>query len=129
MNNNNNNNNNINNNNNNIQERIIKCDGGMKHSIILTETGKVYTSGSNKFGELGIGNDIINDQIQFQLIDSKYFNNENIIQICSGLSHSMVLSENGNVYSWGINLKGQTGLKYVQYVYTPKQIPNEYFNN
>ena len=35
--------------------RIAKVDCGLEHSVILDVSGRVYASGSNKHGQLGLG--------------------------------------------------------------------------
>lgn len=49
---------------------------------------------------------------------TKLINETNkILNICCGSEHTLALSENGNVYSWGNNAYGQCGQKYEKTYY------------
>lgn len=84
---------------------IIKdISSGKSHIIALSEDGEIYTWGENESGQLGngvVGNRVISPQ--------KVELSANITKIESGMNHSMVLDDSGNVYAWGNNLYGQLG--------------------
>ena len=48
--------------------------------------------------------------------------NESIIKVNAGESFGLALSEEGNVYSWGINSDGQLGHGHRSDIKTPKKI-------
>lgn len=69
---------------------------------------KIYCWGENKKGQLGIGN-----KINFLLPHSFNYeieNNVKIRQIGCGTYHSMLLTQDGNCYSFGTNDYGQLGV-------------------
>jgi hypothetical protein len=68
--------------------------------------GEVYAWGRNYCGQ--IGNGCNSDQLI--PIKVKGFNNERVVMISCGWSHSMALTECGHVYSWGWNGYGQLGI-------------------
>jgi alpha-tubulin suppressor-like RCC1 family protein len=73
---------------------------------VLTNCGEVYAWGYNYWGQ--IGNGCNNDQsIPFKV---NGFNDERVVMISCGWSHSMALTECGHVYSWGNNEFGQLGI-------------------
>lgn len=83
-----------------------KLSAGGAHSGFLIN-GELYTVGRNNFGQLGTGistGDGINDRIvkvdPIRDIFSIHFNQNN----------SMAISQNGRVYTWGANSKGQLGI-------------------
>ena len=97
-----------------FQSQIISSiTSGGKNSIILTNEGKVYVSGSNIFGLLGQINqenqNINNEQYQKIFKPMKFFTEETIIQISCAEFHSLALNKEGNIYSWGGNLHNKLG--------------------
>jgi alpha-tubulin suppressor-like RCC1 family protein len=85
------------------------CCGGSGHTLVLTNSGEVYTWGWISFGQIWNERSGKNE---FQLIPIKVngFNDEKVIQISCGVWHSMALTESGRVFSWGDNGSGQLGL-------------------
>ena len=102
-------------------EKIKKITLCLKSSIFLTEEGKVYSVGDNKFGELGHG-----DQININVIkEIEFFKNKKIVNICSGKRHTFAITDKNEIYSWGINDKNQLGYKtYDNFSHTPFNIFN-----
>jgi alpha-tubulin suppressor-like RCC1 family protein len=82
----------------------ISC--GAFHSLVLTNCGEVYAWGVNRWGQIGNGC----NRDQSKPIKMKGFNNERVVMISCGRSHSMALTECGHVYSWGNNEFGQLGM-------------------
>jgi alpha-tubulin suppressor-like RCC1 family protein len=91
-----------------INKKIIDICCGAYHSLVLTNSGEVYAWGWNNRGQIGNGRSGGNE---CQLIPIKLngFNDEKVIQISCGSSHSMALTESGRVFSWGYNGFGQLG--------------------
>eukprot|EP01080_Neovahlkampfia_damariscottae_P009960 gene9960-2279_t len=87
--------------------RIVHALGGYKHSIILSETGQVYSSGWNNYGQLGIGSST--SKTKFVLIDQSRFSNRRVIEIQIGRNSGYALDESGEVYSFGVDTNGQLG--------------------
>ena len=70
------------------------------------------------------------DQIWNKPVIIPYFMNNKIriIQICAGNCHSMALSHDNAVYSWGDNTEGQCGVNRLDAtVHYPKLIDNIYW--
>jgi alpha-tubulin suppressor-like RCC1 family protein/tRNA A-37 threonylcarbamoyl transferase component Bud32 len=87
-------------------EFVIDISCGAYHSLVLTNCGEVYAWGSNDWGQ--IGNGCNSDQLI--PIKVKGFNNERVVMISCGWTHSIALTECGHVYSWGSNDFGQLGI-------------------
>jgi len=75
------------------------------HSVVLTEDGKVYIWGDNQYGQLGNGEK--RDLAVPILVES--LSHEVVIGIAVGGWHTLALTNNGAVYSWGRNKEGQLG--------------------
>lgn len=88
-----------------ISEKIIDADGGQNYTLLLNNNGKVYSLGENHRGQLGLGD--TNNRNEPTLITTII---EKIVQVSCGENHSMITSENGNVYAFGDNTLGLLGL-------------------
>ncbi len=76
------------------------------HCMVLSESGLVYSWGEGINGKLGHGNEI-NQRYPKQIIHKKF--QTNIISIACGEQHSMALTKDGKLYSWGSSKAGQLG--------------------
>jgi hypothetical protein len=90
-----------------IEEKIIDMCCGEERSILLTQSGKVY--------EYEVNEDERKKRekyIDFELKSFKNysFENEKIVMISCGATHSLALTESGRVFGWGDNLWGQLGV-------------------
>ena len=102
---------------------VIDCCSGSYHTLILLENGSLYSFGSNYFGQLGFkksGTDF--NEPQLLMID------KNIKSIHCGNDFSLILKNNGYLYGFGINDRGELGIsnntipEIVSISYTPKLI-------
>ncbi|KAM9959390.1 hypothetical protein ACTFIR_000465 [Dictyostelium discoideum] len=85
----------------------ISIEYGQNFSLILTDTGAVYSSGLCSYGKTGhkIKRDI---SIPTQI---KSLENKRIKSISCGSHHSLALDDLGLVYSWGNGSNGRLGLE------------------
>lgn len=75
---------------------------GVSHSAAVTATGELYTWGNAEYGKLG--HDTVTDTSNNKklcLLPSKVELEEKVKQVACGEFHTAVLSEAGNVYTWG----------------------------
>lgn len=91
-----------------IQKKVVKIAISSFHSLVITDDGSIYGWGCNKDGQLSLkvhdtGN-IYNKPILLPLLCRI-----NVTQISCGLNHSIALSENNTLYSWGNNKYYQLG--------------------
>jgi len=109
-----------------LQIRDISC--GREHTLLLTSGGRVWSWGSNKFGQLGHSN-FESCAVPRQVIAGASGNSntdggsmssvatsafKQIKQISAGGSHSAALTESGSLYTWGASAalgrkQGQSG--------------------
>ncbi|KAK1587622.1 hypothetical protein Q3G72_014941 [Acer saccharum] len=84
--------------------KAIACGGA--HTLFLTETGRVYATGLNDFGQLGIQK---NTSYALDPLEVSGLGKE-ILQISAGYHHSSAITVDGELYMWGKNSNGQLGL-------------------
>jgi alpha-tubulin suppressor-like RCC1 family protein len=90
-------------------KNIIDLSYGLHHYIARTINNKIYCWGNNYWRQLGNGcedekpvqenNPVLNESLS--VLD--------ITVIKCGASHSLALTQSGEVYAWGSNFRGQTG--------------------
>ncbi|KAG7391723.1 hypothetical protein PHYPSEUDO_003798 [Phytophthora pseudosyringae] len=115
---------------------IVDSRLGSHHSVALSAGGVVYTWGSGGYGQLGHGDFVVTDEnsersdaifrsqfdphtgreypvIDLPLqLDSSYFEEMRVTQVACGYYFSLVVTEDGSVFSWGEGSDGQLGLGY-----------------
>ena len=77
---------------------------GSSHSIILDEHGSVWTFGEGFDGQLGHGNNVYGSTVP-----RKIENIPLITAVAAGMNHSIILDEDGFVWTFGIGFYGQLG--------------------
>nr|XP_027077442.1 ultraviolet-B receptor UVR8-like isoform X1 [Coffea arabica] len=84
---------------------ISQISGGWRHTMAMTADGKLYGWGWNKFGQVGVGDNIDHCspvQVRFPL-------DQKVVQISCGWRHTLAVTERQNVFSWGRGTNGQLG--------------------
>jgi len=76
-------------------------------SVCLTTSGEMFSWGSNEFGRLGHGDEL--DRTLPTLV--KALQGHKILHVAMGLSHTLVLEENGLLWTFGSNKFGQLGIE------------------
>jgi alpha-tubulin suppressor-like RCC1 family protein len=72
--------------------------GSYGTQFVLDNTGKnCYTWGYNAFGQLGLGNTVN----QLTPVSFSTLPNETLVQVAMGYTHTLVLTNNGTVFSYG----------------------------
>ncbi|XP_036038711.1 probable E3 ubiquitin-protein ligase HERC6 isoform X2 [Onychomys torridus] len=84
---------------------LVSC--GKEHSMAVCHKGRVFAWGAGSEGQLGIGEF---KGINLTPMKIKALAGIKIIQVSCGHYHSLALSEDGQVFSWGSNSQGQLGL-------------------
>ncbi|XP_039277120.1 probable E3 ubiquitin-protein ligase HERC4 isoform X2 [Nilaparvata lugens] len=87
---------------------------GKSHSVLITESGQIFSCGSNDFGQLGHSK----PQTRFEEVDR--LNNYVITKVSCGDHHSAAANEWGEVYTWGKNSHGQLGYLTAENLNEPK---------
>ncbi|KAI3990988.1 hypothetical protein MKX01_026172 [Papaver californicum] len=84
---------------------ISQISGGWRHTMALTSDGKLYGWGWNKFGQVGVGDNV--DHCVPVLV--KFPFEQKVVQISCGWRHTLAITERQNVFSWGRGTNGQLG--------------------
>ncbi|GCF94993.1 hypothetical protein NRIC_28840 [Enterococcus florum] len=80
-------------------DKFVSMSMGNSHGLIATESGKMYTFGSNTYGERatgGIGG-------SHKLAENKFFtdNKLKVVEVDADLDNGFALTENGDIYQFG----------------------------
>lgn len=105
-------------------EKISDVSAGYHHLLLLTTSGKAYAVGSNRFGQLGTAQSSLSLPMSTQPVFVQFDNMSNpVAQVAAGEKHSMLLTRDGNLYTWGNGSKGQLGNgSFQSEVFTPTEI-------
>jgi len=87
------------------EQRVIAVSAGDQHSLALTADGSVWSWGQGGSGRLGHGD------LQRQLLPKKVeaFAEQRVVAVSAGAMHSLALTADGAVWSWGDGIFGRLG--------------------
>ncbi|KAL0246221.1 hypothetical protein GEMRC1_007434 [Eukaryota sp. GEM-RC1] len=89
-------------------DHVIDVVCGGSHSLVLTWKKKVYVTGKNNFGQLGLNH--CRDCHSFVPIPlSDYSITDEVTSIAAGDCHSFLITSGGHVFGFGNNSNGQIG--------------------
>ena len=80
---------------------------GESHTIVCTEDGRVYSFGDAAHGQLGHGNS--ETALTPILIQQAQLEGKCVVQVACGSVHSMALTSDGRLYTWGNGEDGRLG--------------------
>lgn len=83
---------------------ITKIACGGSHCLAISSGRKLYTWGTNSYGQLGVGDTNTRTEPVLVSIDAEY-----LLDVAGGGSHSMALSKEGEVFTWGLGEGGRLG--------------------
>ncbi|KFH12124.1 regulator of chromosome condensation (RCC1) repeat-containing protein [Toxoplasma gondii VAND] len=95
----------------------LEC--GESHTVALTGAGAVWVWGSNDDGQLGLGEDVEEDQ--YEPVKLECFSTP-IRRIACGSKHCLAVAQYGDVFAWGANDNGQLGLGVVRPSFEPAAV-------
>lgn len=109
-----------------LQVRVVDIACGRNHCLARGSNFKVYSWGTNSFGQLGLSGFPMNvNSEKDEPCEIQTFQSIKIKQIFAAGNSSFALTEGANnTYGWGDNKNGQLGVSYVrsEKVQTPKLI-------
>ena len=110
--------------------KIKEISSGTVHNLALTLDNKLFSWGSSQGGQLGLPEKYLISQPNYQTsfflsspnqisIFSKVKKPEIIQKISCGEAHSMALTKDNKVYTWGFGSNGQLGLGFCEDSFEP----------
>jgi len=97
--------------------RHIACGGS--HSVFVNNFGQVWATGLNSHGQLGVG---FNQTTTAEPMKVEALKNQDVVRVSAGWQHTLVLTREGELYSWGHGLCGQLGLGTFNDEWEPEEI-------
>ncbi|KAM6178760.1 alsin isoform 1-T1 [Rhynchocyon petersi] len=95
---------------------VLQAALGMKHGVLLTEDGEVYSFGTlpwrREAAEICPSNPILEHALVGQYV----------VTVATGSFHSGAVTESGTVYMWGENSAGQCAVANQQYIAEPSPV-------
>lgn len=95
---------------------VLSISCGQYHTVLSLAFGGVYAFGKNDYGQLGVESPDVQTtpvQVSAPLVD------EVVTQIACGYYHTLALTNEGKVYSFGRNDYGQLGLGHKHNMWRP----------
>mmetsp|Transcript_28737 Transcript_28737/g.27525 ORF Transcript_28737/g.27525 Transcript_28737/m.27525 type:complete len:411 (+) Transcript_28737:113-1345(+) len=85
--------------------RALSVSVGKRHTLIQTTDGEILSCGVGEYGRVGDGNtsDVLVPRPVETLLD------EDIVDMVAGFDHSLALTSDGKIFSWGKNDSGALG--------------------
>ena len=100
--------------------RWMRMAAGYYHTLAINSRGELYAWGKNGNGQLGIGTRTDNE-----LAPQRVGNDDDWEAVSGGKDHSLALKNNGELYAWGLNDRGQLGIGNTDTKTTPQQVGTE----
>nr|XP_050864768.1 RCC1 domain-containing protein 1 isoform X1 [Vespula vulgaris] len=86
--------------------KFVDFSCGFDHTIMLAANGDVYSMGMGTRGQLGHGD--LEDCDEPQLIEA--LAGLNVVQVSAAGWHNAVVTDQGDLYTWGWNVNGELGI-------------------
>jgi len=87
--------------------KVSQVTAGRGFSVVVTDSGQVFTWGSNAHGQLGLGD--LKDRLAPELVKGVLVGVE-VSVVAAGMEHVVVMSSLGELYTWGSNARSQLGV-------------------
>ncbi|XP_077231669.1 ultraviolet-B receptor UVR8-like isoform X2 [Tasmannia lanceolata] len=84
---------------------VSQISGGWRHTMALTTEGKLYGWGWNKFGQVGVGDNVDH----CSPVQVKFPHEQIVVQVSCGWRHTLAVTEGQSIFSWGRGTSGQLG--------------------
>ena len=94
-------------------ERVLMVACGAYHSACCTDSGKVFTWGSGRWGTLGQGDEsdrLEPSRVDFESEGASGHGPQRVVQVSCGARHTAAVTELGDLWIWGMHSLGQLGL-------------------
>lgn len=88
---------------------IHKIACGSYHSLAIDHTGALYSWGEALYGQTGSGRKK-KEPKPFKVDIEVEGEIRKIEKVAGGYGHTLCLTEQGEIFGWGLNIKGQVGI-------------------
>eukprot|EP00930_Biecheleria_cincta_P069549 TRINITY_DN57279_c0_g1_i1.p1 TRINITY_DN57279_c0_g1~~TRINITY_DN57279_c0_g1_i1.p1 ORF type:complete len:1267 (-),score=179.17 TRINITY_DN57279_c0_g1_i1:153-3884(-) len=107
-----------------IPQQVKMVSAGARHSLLLTDAGRLYSMGDNTHGQLGI--DIQGTRMADTPtpVGGEDWEDVRIKIVTAGDNHTIAVTEDDKVFSWGGNANGQLGLGKLADQALPQLVPS-----
>ena len=82
---------------------------GNRHTVIWTTDGSLYGWGNNGFGQLGSG-DTVSASAPVSVSLPSAWSGHSVVALAAGDNHTLALLDDGSLWAWGANSRGQLGV-------------------
>ena len=104
-------------------DKVMTCSAFWEGSVFVTAENQVFTAGIGSKGERGIGG--LSSPPGLQMLEDFPPNNSQerskIVDVASGVDHTVVVLANGDVWGWGNGRKGQLAQP-AEFVWVPRRL-------
>lgn len=110
--------------------KVIKVSAGKQHTMFVSKSGLLFATGSNCFGQLGIGN--LDIKLQSTPVVVEKLRDLVTIDVCCSSGSTLILVKNtlnqvntfpNRIYACGLNSSGQLGLGHTNNMHIPTVLP------
>ncbi|MCL2407937.1 MAG: hypothetical protein FWC95_08410 [Defluviitaleaceae bacterium] len=115
-----------------IMADVVSVIAGRYHTLAITHSGEIYAWGRNHHGQLGLGfrtDEVIIDEDELEegevmpvedaVATPTRITLGNVAFAAAGSHHTLVVTAEGRLYSFGSNAFGQLGIPGIDYALTP----------
>ncbi len=88
------------------KDLIVQMSCGDEHTAVVTQSGRLFTFGSNEFGQLGLGH--TNNVQKPSCV--KVLKPDKVRAVGCGKAHTVVAMASGRLWAFGSNTEGQLGV-------------------
>jgi alpha-tubulin suppressor-like RCC1 family protein len=86
---------------------VAQAAAGYRHTMLVTADGLVFACGSNVEGQLGVGD--TEDRLVPTLVTGQ-LQGKTAVYVAAGGYHTLCITADGSLFSWGWNGSGQLGV-------------------
>ena len=86
---------------------VLQVVAGGHHTIFVTANGPVYARGRSSSGQLDVGG---TETRLMPTLVTRQLQGKTAVYVATDESHTLLITSDGSLLSWGINLDGQIGV-------------------